>query len=248
MTTTPPPEKNDRLAPPPDKSTGREVVEGVVEAAASVVPLVGGPVGVALAMTMGWAYNKRMQAWLQDVAEAITELQDTIEGWPPFQDLAEDEVFVDAVVHASRAAQATHQDEKLNALRNGVLNSLGPDAPDVDEQARFFRLVDQLTPSHLRLLTFLDDPGAFFDAAGVARPNLLMGGRSSLLSQLPDFAGRPDGWVDLLTRDLSDAALTNMGGLNTISTGDSLWRSATSPLGGRFLRFISTPEALQTPS
>jgi hypothetical protein len=68
-------------------------------------------------------------------------------------------VFVDAVVNATRAAQATHQSEKLDALRNGVLHSLDEDAPTLDEQARFFRLVEQLTPAHLRMLRFLNDPG-----------------------------------------------------------------------------------------
>jgi len=229
---------------PPDRSTAREIIEGVVEAAAGLVPIAGGPMGVALQMAMGWAYNKRMQAWLQDVAEAITELQSTVEGWPLFDQLAEDDVFVDAVIHASRAAQATHQAEKLRALRNGVLNSLAPDAPDIDEQARFFRLIDQFTPSHLRLLAFLDDPGATFDTAGIPRPSIYMGSRASLLPYLPDFAGQPDGWVDLLFSDLSDAALTNQGGLKVMTSGDAIWQRGTTPFGRRFLAFVTTPDAL----
>ena len=205
---------------PPEKSTSREIVEGVVEGAVGIVPIVGNPLAVAFAMSMGWAYNKRMQAWLRDLAEAVTELQETAEGWPRFEDLAEHDVFVDAVINASRAAQATHQEEKLAALRNGVLNSLGPDAPTTDEQSRFFRLVEQFTPSHLRLLIFFDDPGAFFDAAGIARPQLMHGGRAHLLNALSEFA-QLGGWVDLLAGDLATAALTNHGGLQTVQTGDS---------------------------
>ncbi len=229
---------------PPDKSTAREIVEGAVEAAVGLVPIAGGPLGVALQMAMGWAYNKRLQAWLQEVAEAITELQDTVEDWPPFDELAQDDVFVDAVINASRAAQATHHCEKLRALRNGVLNSLGTDAPDVDEQARFFRLIEEFTPAHLRLLAFLDDPGITFDAAGIPRPSIYMGSRASLLPHLPDFSGRPDGWIDLLSRDLSEAALTNHGGLNVLTSGDAIWQRGTTALGRRFLVFVTTPDAL----
>ena len=180
---------------------------------------------------MGWTYNRRMTAWLDELAKAVTELQERTDGLP-FDDLAQDEGFVDAVIAATRAAQATHADDKLEALRNGVLNSLGPDAPSLDEQARFFRLVEQFTAAHLRLLAFLDDPGAFFDAAAIARPNMYAGGRANLLRHLPDFAAGGD-WLDLLAGDLSAAILTGHGGLNVMQTGASLWESATSPLGKR---------------
>ena len=199
---------------------------------------------VAFATAMGLAYNRRMSAWFDDVAEAITELQDRSDDWPPLEDLADNDAFVDAVVAATRAAQGTAHQDKLQALRNGVLNSLGPNAPTADEQARFFRLVDQLTPSHLRLLTFLHDPGAAFAAAGVQRPDIAMGGRMSLLEQLPDFRNRPREWIDLLTKDLGDAGLTNLGGLHTMQTGASLWTSATSGLGDRFLAFVTAPPQL----
>ena len=226
---------------PPHKSTAREITERVVEGAAGMVPLAGSPVAVAFAVAMGWTYNRRMTAWFDQLAEAIAELQERTEGLS-FEELAQDEGFVDAVVAATRAAQATHAEEKLDALRNGVLNSLGPDAPSLDEQARFFRLVEQFTPAHLRLLTFLDDPGAIFDAAGIARPDLLSGGRADLIEAgLPEFAGRRD-WYDLLDRDLTAASLTNHGGLHAMQTGASLWVSATSGLGKRFLAFISEPK------
>jgi hypothetical protein len=230
---------------PPEKSTSREIVEKAVEGAVGMVPIVGSPLAAAFALAMGWSYNKRMQLWFEDVAEAIRELQDAAEDWPALEDLRENDVFVDAVVHASRAAQATHQEEKLRALRNGVLNSIAPDAPSVDEQARFFRLVDELTPSHLRLLNFLQDPGAAFAAAGLDRPSLMMGGRMTLLEMLPDFRGRPREWIDLLAKDLTDAGLTNYGGLHTTQTGDSLWLPATSGLGSRLLAFVTAPPALR---
>jgi hypothetical protein len=123
-----------------------------------------------------------------------------------------------------------------------VLNTLGPDAPTLDEQARFFRLVEQFTPAHLRLLAFLDDPGAVFDAAGLARPVSMMGGRDSLLEQgVPEFAGRRD-WYDLLHSDVTAAGLTDGSGLHVTMTGDGRWHPATSELGGRFLAFIREPQ------
>ena len=74
--------------------------------------------------------------------------------------LADHPLFVDAVVTATRTVEHTHQDEKLGALRNAVLNSVAPDAPDADTQAMMLSLVDRFTPSHLRLVTLWDNPSA----------------------------------------------------------------------------------------
>lgn len=235
----------DMVEMPPRKTTAREVTEALIEGSAGMVPVVGNPLAVAFAVALGWSYSRRMNSWLEELAIAVTELQEK-SGVCDYDELAENEAFVDAVVAATRASQATHDAAKLAALRNGVLNTLTPEAPAVDEQARFFRLVEQFTPSHLRLLRFLDDPGEFFDSLGIERPNLYMGGRSGLLEALPEFAGRRD-WYDLLNADLAAAALTNHGGLHVTQTGASLWQPATSVLGKRFLAFIRDPRAASSP-
>ena len=69
--------------------------------------------------------------------------------------------------------------------------------------------------------------------------------RSLNLGAHPDFQGHPAGWIDLIVADLTSASLTTHGGLHTVQTGDSLWLSATSPLGFRFLTFVQTPPALE---
>lgn len=149
---------------PPSKKTSREFVEKVVEGGVSMIPIAGGPAAVAFAYAVGQAHNRRMQVWLENLADTVADLQ-TRESGIDFETLAEDDRFIDAVVSATRAAQATHDEEKLTALRNGGLNTLGPNAPTEDEQLRFFRFVEQFSPAHLRLLHFLHDPGAVFDKA-----------------------------------------------------------------------------------
>lgn len=204
-----------------------------------MVPIAGGPLAAALALAMGWSYNRRMTQWLERLAEAVTELQDATDGLT-FEDLAENEDFTDAVVNASRAAQATHQQVKLDALRNGVLHSLLDNAVDTDTQARFFRLVEQFTAGHLRLLVFMDDPGRPFDDRGEPRPQS-MGGRGHVLEKaMPEFAGRRD-WYDLLHSDLAGAHLINSGGLQTTMSTSGLYEPTTTALGQDFLRFIAPP-------
>jgi hypothetical protein len=226
----------------PDKSRAREIVEAAVEGAVGMVPIAGSPLAVAFTTAVNWSYNKRMQAWLNDLAKAVTTLQASADEWPPFEQLAENDVFLDAVAQATRAAQATHQVLKLEALRNGVLNSIGSDAPTVDEQARFFRLAEELTASHIRLLKFFDEPGAFFDSIGVPRPSGPLGFHIALAREVPEFAALGD-LLEVLVGDLGAAGLTHTirSNVRPVLSMETLWRPVTTPLGRRFLAFISSP-------
>lgn len=224
----------------PKKSKAREVTEAAVTGVVGGVPVVGNALAAAFSLALGWGFNKRMEAWLDELAAAVSDLQDSTDGLA-FEELADDPVFIDAVVNATRAAQATHQAEKLEALRNGVLNSLSPDAPSGDEQARFFRLIDQFTPAHLRMLAFLNDPAQAFIDAGREVPELMMGGRGHLLEDaMPEFQGQRD-WYDLLARDIDTASLAQTN-LHATMSGGGLLTPATTELGRRFLRFIHNPD------
>jgi hypothetical protein len=123
---------------PPSKSTGQELVEKAVEAGLGLIPGVGGPLAVAFVYAVGRPFDRRMQTWLTELAEAVNE-QATRPDAPTLDDLVNDERFVDAVITATRSAQRTHQRDKLTALRNAVLNSTLPGAPETDEQMVFFR-------------------------------------------------------------------------------------------------------------
>jgi hypothetical protein len=60
--------------------------------------------------------------------------------------VVDNDLFVDAVVTATRTVEHTHQEDKISALRNAVLNSVAPGAPDADTQAIFLNFVDRFTP------------------------------------------------------------------------------------------------------
>ncbi len=224
---------------PPQKSNAREIMERAVEAGVGMLPVVGNPAAVAFASAMSWNFNKRMSAWFESLAEGVTALESRVDGLS-FDKLADNDEFLDILVAATRAAQATSSKEKLDALRNGIVNSLLPNAPSLDEIHRFFRLVEQFTPSHLRLLSFLDHPHRFYDAAGVPEPSFYSAPRLALIEHLPEFAGNTD-WIRLIEGDLAAANLTNGSGVTTTMTESGLWQPATSALGRRFIAFIHDP-------
>jgi hypothetical protein len=169
---------------PPGKSTGREVVERIGEAALGSVPFV---------TVLNWRLEQRREKWFTQLAEGVEELRQRVDGLD-LGPLADNDLFVDAVVTATRTVEHTHQEEKISALRNAVLNSVAPDAPDADTQAIILSLVDRFTPSHLRLVTLWDDPLAWFARHGLNPPQGVMAGRrtQTVEAGLPEMKGRKD--------------------------------------------------------
>jgi hypothetical protein len=130
---------------PPGKSTSREIVERIGEAALGSVPLVGAALAVSFVTALGWRLEQRREKWFTQLAEGLEELRQRVEDLD-LETLADNDLFVDAVVTATRTVEHTHQEDKISALRNAVLNSVAPDAPDADTQAIFLNLIDRFTP------------------------------------------------------------------------------------------------------
>lgn len=225
---------------PPGKSTGREIIERVAEAAAGSVPLAGAALAVTIATALGWRLEQRREKWLTDLAEAVEELRRRADGLD-LDTLADNPLFVDAVVTATRTIEHTHQQDKIDALRNAVLNSAAADAPDADTQAIMLYLIDRFTPSHLRLVTLWDDPPAWFAAHHLTPPQAAFSASrtQTVEAGLPEMKGRRDFYL-LIASELSSAQMltANLGGMVSPA---SLMDRLTTDFGSQFVRFISDP-------
>ena len=71
------------------------------------------------------------------------------------------EHFVSAMIQATQSATKTHRKEKLEALRNAVLNVALGHSPAGDLQAIFLNLVDSFTPVHLEVLRYFQHRNDF---------------------------------------------------------------------------------------
>ena len=225
---------------PPGKSIVREIAESVGEAGLSMVPFAGGPLAVAFKTAVGWRVARRAEDFLAAVAQDLNDLHERVDDLD-FEKLADDPVFVDAVMTAARAAERTSQAEKISALRNAVVNSAGPDAPDADTQAIFFGLVDRFTPSHLRMLAMWDDPQQWFADHGLTRPT---GGFSASRTQtveagLEEMRGRRDFYL-LIAGELQSAQLLTAS-LSGMVSQAGLMNRLTTDFGRQFLIFIRPP-------
>ena len=112
------------------------------------------------------------------------------------------------MVSATRTVEHTHQAEKIEALRNAVLNSVAPGAPDADTQAIILNLIDRFTPSHLRLLTLWDDPPAWFASHGIPQPQAAFATSRTVTVEagLPEMRGRKDFYL-LIASELKTAGM-----------------------------------------
>jgi hypothetical protein len=147
------------LEPPLDEGEGRDLM--VVKMLLGVVPGVGG----ALAEFVGHVHNnvaRRQEAWMQEVSTAINELRGTL-GLTTEQ-LTANQAFVSFLLQATPIALRTHRTEKLRALKSALVSVGSPAGPDEDLATQFLRYIDELTPSHLRILQAVQTRADVFGA------------------------------------------------------------------------------------
>ncbi len=226
---------------PPKHKDSDDAIKEVNRAIVSALPIVAGPLLVLFENTFPSAIEKRKQAWLERLADVVTELQERVNGLTQ-EKLASNEAFVSVFIQASQIAIRNHQNEKLQALKNAVLNSALPNPPEEDEQLIFIRLVDQLTPWHLRLLAVLDNPVQWMERNQVRNPEWGVGGVSNVIQHcLPDLRGKRDTY-DQLVRDLQTEGLLRQGDyVHLTMTGRGMIESRTTDRGKRFIHFITAP-------
>jgi hypothetical protein len=145
------------------------------------------------------------------------------------------------VVKTVVAASGTRS-EKLEALRNAVLNPASSPLVDEDVQNVFLNFVDELTPWHLRVLKFLDNPEEWFRLSAIPVPKKALGTAWSVLfAAFPELEKRK-AFAKQLSRDLSRRGLASDWESMDIVTGRSgMFASQTTSLGKQFLEFVTFP-------
>jgi len=186
--------------------------------------------------------QRRTEKWMEDIAEALRALEQNI--GIKIEALQNNDLFITVVTQATRVAIGNHQREKLEALKNVIVNSASSHENE-DIQIIFIRFIDELTPSHLFLLKFFIDEeerlGKIKSYAEVF--DMVVSGKINIASKddLRMLVG------DLSTRGLlrvsrdieDDENIYQAGPLLLESTNDNLPRIIISDVAQKFIRFIS---------
>jgi hypothetical protein len=165
---------------------------------------------------------RRRDDWMEDLERRLRDLERSVEGFR-FEDLGQNEQFVSATLVATQAALKTHQTEKLEALRNAVMNVALAKGPTEDLQLMFLNFVDSFPPSHLRLLSYLDD------RSSAPKPGVQDGLRNQVLQDLNN-----QGFL----KDSRPFVARNRDYTDLLSSGS--W--TVNSLGKQFLDFIKAPK------
>ena len=122
------------------KAGAGDVAHTVVKAGLSAIPFIGGPAAEIFSAIIVPPLSKRRNEWIESIAKGLKTLEEKIDNFN-IEALSQNEMFITTVMHASQAAIRNHQKEKLEALRNAVLNAALPNAPEEDIQLMFLNYI-----------------------------------------------------------------------------------------------------------
>ena len=223
----------------PSESTG-DHIHRTARADLAAIPLAGGASVELFNLVLAPPIQRRRDEWLNGLAERLGKLEQ--DGRLVVEELRDNEEFVSTVMQASQAAVQNHQQEKIDALRNAVLNTALGQALEDSKRELFLRWIDELSVWHLRLLALLADPPGWFERNSKTIPQFAI---SSSLHQLIQ-AGMPElsqdrGFLEVVAKDLNDRHLASSVSLMTMMSAQGAVEKRTSDLGDAFLRFITEP-------
>ena len=118
--------------------------------------------------------------------------------------LSHNQKFITIVTQAMVISLRNHQEEKLDALQNAILNAASTDDSDTDLELMFLHYIDMFTPSHLEVLDYLDKNEFNLEGGGFAKyitPDIY----KALNSVNPKYSDI--NFFNIIIRDLEDREL-----------------------------------------
>lgn len=225
---------------PPTKSKG-DIAHAATKGLIGSVPVVGNAGAELFAYVIQAPYEKRREEWMNAIGDAIAELRDNHA--VDVESLKQDPAFTDTVLAATQAALKTRSEAKQRALRNVVVNSASPSAPDEALRLTFIRAVEELSDRHLSILALFQNPRDWFVRNGKAVPEYGGGGLSHVIEDaFPELRGRRE-YYDQWWRELHARGFVTVDQLHTTMSGRGMMEPRLTPIGKKFAAFIGDPPA-----
>lgn len=219
-----------------DLTLGEHVLN-VFEAGLSAVPVLGGTVASLMKDYIPSQRAERVIQFAQAITEDLRDFADKISA-----DYVKTDEFAFLFEQCFKGVSENYQAEKLLAYRAIILNALlHPEIPQNNKEM-YLRIVNQLLPVHIHLLSALADPNAYVSLHGmkVRRYEIT----TSLRQLLGDLGFREDEFTAGL-HDLDALGLTPniAGSLNTSMSGGGVEKlqGRLTALGKELIRFIAEP-------
>jgi len=221
----------------------------VVEAAASMVPIIGGAAAVLVNRAFGSAVQRRNERLFEELTDRVEDLVARLDASEADQVLGSEE-FQAAVHRVFRASQETASSEKRRLLQNALLNGYLRGQSPV-ERDDFLVCMIRYAPEHVVVLQAMEEIMS-------ARDETLEDAALAVARHLIEAVPRPV--VDRSIKDLVDDGLLvrcekskverNGGRIESLLSREAEQLVSTevrhdiSDRGKRFLSFIADPEPL----
>jgi hypothetical protein len=223
--------------------TAGDIVHTIAKVGIGSVPIVGTAASEIFNMVLTAPVEKRKEEWLVRIYNTLQELQEKVEGFQ-IEELSDNEQFISIMTRASQLAIMNHQEEKLTALHNAIINTALDISIDENEQMMFLNLVDIFTPWHLKLIYYFENPDLRFIEKGIQKPNVIYGGLIDGLEAYYVELNRKEDFVKIIFKELYNNGITNtseIGGMMSASH-NGIYASRLTSYGSRFLSYIRLTE------
>jgi hypothetical protein len=200
------------------------------------IPIAGGALAEIFETVFSAPIDKRKEEWLKRLAMTIGELCEKVDGLTP-EKLSNNPEFISIYLQASNIAIRTHHEEKLNALNIAVKNSVIQESLDESKKMIFLRLVDQMTPLHIKVFHFLSFTDQYVKELGSRLPSNTSrrwGSASNVWDEYFKEIKADNSLIDLITNDLNNYGLIYISKFHQASMD-----SVATGLGREFIGFIT---------
>ena len=214
-----------------------EKLHRIGRVAIGAVPVVGSPLLEIFNSLLEAPLNKRRTETMLAIGAALNDLID--QGVVTEAGLKENEAFISTVAEVCNISLRNHQAEKLEALRNAVINSALPTCPSDDYRQIFLNFVDVCTVSHIRLLKLFEDPERWFTENNRVKPYQTSVSLSQIIaSAMPELIANHE-ILDSIWSDLYQKGLVEVKQLEMILSADSCLSEQNTKFGSKLVAFLS---------
>jgi len=210
-----------------------------LRAGLSTAPFLGGPLAEFFSIVIAPPLEERRDAYLIDIFTRLKKLEDRVEGFK-IEYLAKNENFISTLLYATQVAMRTHQKEKLEALRNAVVNSATLPKYDENFHLMFLNIVDRYSPMHLFVLQVSNKYGKQHYSIEGSLAEIT----KEIDRTIPDLSSDRPVLMQIINDLTSDGLLTYDIGGRYHGPTERLSFSTTTELGKKFLEFI-TPQEIE---
>ena len=138
------------------KPTKGDALHSGIKAALSSVPFGGGAISGLFSLGVKSPLEKRRDNFIISLDERVLKLEE--KGLLYSKHLILDDDFIDVAAHALPIAVRNSSPEKLNALRNVVINTALKIDIDSDSKFMYLNFIDELTQIQIKLIKILINP------------------------------------------------------------------------------------------